>query len=84
MKPHTDGARAITELTCFAPKVGICKGKTLTSGKRLHDPPVLNILRRVSFGTGSKFGTEVAKRYGEGSEVLVFLGDKRQEKQYRK
>ena len=23
---------------------------------------------------GSKFGTDVAKRYGEGSEVLVFLG----------
>ena len=36
------------------------------------DPPVLKIQRRVNFGTGSKFGTEVAKRYGEGSEMLVF------------
>ena len=32
------------------------------------------MLRRVNFGTGNKFGTDVAKRYGEGSEVLVFLG----------
>ena len=37
------------------------------------DPPILKILRRVTFGTGSKFGTDVAKRYGKGSEVLVFL-----------
>ena len=40
----------------------------------LRDPPVLKILRRVNFGTGRKFGTDVAKRYGEGSEILVFLG----------
>ena len=42
-----------------------------------RDPPVLKVLRRVNnfnFGTGSKFGTDVAKRYGKGSEVLVFLG----------
>ena len=39
-----------------------------------REPPVLKILRRVNFGTGSKFGTDVAKRYGEGSEVHVFLG----------
>ena len=26
------------------------------------------------FGTGSKFGAEVAKLYGEGPEILVFLG----------
>ena len=38
------------------------------------DPSVLKIVRRVNFGMGSKFGTDVAKRYGEGSEVLVFLG----------
>ena len=38
------------------------------------DPSVLKIVRRVNFGTGIKFGTDVAKRYGEGSEVLVFLG----------
>ena len=42
-------------------------------------PSVLKILRRVNFGTGSKFGTDVAKRYGEGSEVLVFSRKKRQE-----
>ena len=33
----------------------------------------MRILRRVNFGAGSKFGAEVAKRYGEGSEMLVFL-----------
>ena len=43
-----------------------------------RDPPVLKILRRVNFGTGSRFGTDVAKRYGEGSEVLVFFRKKRQ------
>ena len=41
-----------------------------------RDPPVLKILRRVNFGTGRKFGTDVAKRYGQGSEMLVFLGQK--------
>ena len=35
---------------------------------------ILKTVRRVNFGTGTKFGTDVAKRYGEGSEVLVFLG----------
>ena len=40
-----------------------------------RDPPVLKILRRVNFGAGSKFSTDAAKRYGEGSEVLVFLGE---------
>ena len=44
-----------------------------------RDPPVLKLLRRVTFGTGRKFGTDVAKRYGEGSEMLVFLGKKMQE-----
>ena len=44
-----------------------------------RDPSVLKLLRRVNFGTGSKFGTEVAKRCLEGSEMLVFLGQKRQE-----
>ena len=38
------------------------------------DPPVLKILRRANFGAGSQFSTDVAKLYGEGSEVLVFLG----------
>ena len=37
-----------------------------------RDPPVLNILRGVNFGTGSEFGTDVAKHHGECSEVLVF------------
>ena len=40
------------------------------------DSPVLKLLRRVNFGAGSKFGTEVVKRYGEGSETLVLLGKK--------
>ena len=44
-----------------------------------RDPPILNILWRVNFGTGKNFGTEVAKHYGGGSEMLVFLGKKRQE-----
>ena len=43
------------------------------------DPSVLKIVRRVNFGTGSKFGTDVAKRYGEGSEVPCFSRKKRQE-----
>ena len=43
------------------------------------DPSVVKIVRRGNFGTGSKFGTDVAKRYGEGSEVLVFSRKKRQE-----
>ena len=45
------------------------------------DPPVLKILRRVNFGTGSQVGTELAKRYGEGSEMLPFS---RQEKNAEK
>ena len=44
-----------------------------------RDPPVLKILRRVNFGTGRKFGTDVAKRYGEGSEMPCFSRKKRQE-----
>ena len=43
---------------------------TLTQGT----PPVLKIVRRVNFGTGRKFGMDVAKRYGERSEMLVLLG----------
>ena len=39
-----------------------------------RDPPVWKILWSVNVGTGSKFGTEVAKRYWEGSDMLVFLG----------
>ena len=27
----------------------------------------------MNFGTGRKFGTDVGKRYGEGSEMLVFF-----------
>ena len=34
-----------------------------------RDPPVLKILRRVNFGTGRRFGTEVAKGYREDSEI---------------
>ena len=33
----------------------------------------------MNFGTGRKFGTDVAKRYGEGSEMLVFLGKRGRE-----
>ena len=33
----------------------------------------------MNFGTGSKFGTDVAKRYGEGSEVLVFSSRKKRQ-----
>ena len=33
----------------------------------------------MDFGAGSEFGPEVAKRYGEGSEMLGFLDTKRQE-----
>ena len=33
-------------------------------------------VRRVNFGTGREFGTDVAKRYGEGSGMLVFPGEK--------
>ena len=40
------------------------------------NPPVIKILRRVNFGMGSEFGTEVAKRYGEGSDMFVFLDKK--------
>ena len=40
---------------------------------------MLKILRRVDFGTGSTFGTDVANRYGEGSEVLVSLGKRGRE-----
>ena len=68
-------------------RTGIGKGVPLENGsfrkcpfleipETQGNPPVLKILRRVSFGTGSKFDTEVAKRYGEGSEMLVFLGQK--------
>ena len=39
-----------------------------------RDPLMLKILRRVNFGTGRKFGTDVRNRYGEGSEMLLFLG----------
>ena len=35
-----------------------------------RDPPVLKILQTVNFGTGREFGTDVAKRYGEGSEFF--------------
>ena len=54
--------------------------RELLSFRRLlnypRDPPVLKILRRVNFGTKKKFGTDDAKRYGEGSDMLVFLGRK--------
>ena len=42
---------------------------------KLRDPPGLKILRRANFGTGRKFGTDITKRYGEGSEMSVFLGE---------
>ena len=37
-------------------------------------PKGLKIIRRVNFGAGRKFSTDVAKRYGEGSEMLVSVG----------
>ena len=46
--------------------------------------PVLKILRRVNFGTGRKFGTEEAKRCGEGPEMLGFLGKRGRKTVYRK
>ena len=47
--------------------------------KALHprDPPVLKTLRRVSIGTGTKFGTDVAKRHGLRS--ACFSRKRRQE-----
>ena len=47
-------------------------------------PPVLKILRRVNFGTGRKFGTDAAKRYGEGSQKCWFSPGKRGRKTAQK
>ena len=44
--------------------------------KHPKDPSVLKIVRRANSLRREKFGTEVAKRYGECSEVLVFPGKK--------
>ena len=45
------------------------------SGKKPHkvfnEAFALKILQRVNRGTGSKFGTDIAKRYGEGSSDSV-------------
>ena len=38
------------------------------------DPPVLKMVRRANSLRGEKNATAIAKRYGECSEVLVFLG----------
>ena len=55
-------------------------GKKAREENLPKDPPVLKILRRVNFGMGRKFGTDAAKRYGEGSEMLnCFSRQKRQE-----
>ena len=62
--------------------MGILKKKRRTTGKKAlayrgkeaKIQVVLKILRRVNFGTGRKFGTDIAKRYGEGSEMLIFPG----------
>ena len=35
------------------------------------------LLQRVNFGMRSKFGMQAAKRYGEGSELLVLLRKKK-------
>ena len=43
------------------------------------DPSVLKIVRRANLLRRDNFGTEVAKRYGECSEVLVFLGKRGRE-----
>ena len=42
-------------------------------------PSRTKILRRVNFGTRNKFGTEVPKRYGKGSQMLDFLDKRGQE-----
>ena len=65
------------------PKYGFAYGWMKTE-THPEDPPVLKILRRVNFGTESKFGTDAAKRYGEGSEMLVFRRQKWQENGGRK
>ena len=51
--------------------------------KRPRDLPALKILRRVNFGMGRKFGTDAAQCYGEGSEMLVFLGKRCRKTVYR-
>ena len=45
-----------------------------------RDPPVLKILRRVNFGTGSKFGTDVAKTLRRELRSACFSRTRRQEK----
>ena len=47
--------------------------------KYSKDPSVLKILRRANSLRREKNATAIAKRYGECSEVLVFLGKNRQE-----
>ena len=37
------------------------------------DPPVLSLVRRENLAREEKFGPPVAKRYGECSEMFVFL-----------
>ena len=56
-----------------------CRASVLWSVKEAldvasDDPPDEALSCRVNLGTGRKFGTDVAKRCGEGSEMLVFLG----------
>ena len=43
-----------------------------------------HLIRRVNFGTVRKFGRDVAQRYREGSEMLVFFKAKEAGKRYRK
>ena len=57
---------------------------SLCSKAQPRDPPILKLLRRRNFGTGRKFGADVGKRYGEGSEMFVFLGKRGRETVYRK
>ena len=42
----------------------------------LENPLIIKGPSCTNFGTGSKFGMEVAKRYREDSELLVSLGKK--------
>ena len=51
----------------------VCDGDCFGDPKS-KAPSSTKTLRRVNFGTGSQFGTDVAKRYGEGSKVIAFLG----------
>ena len=51
----------------------------ISGGAFLSQPLWFTAERRVNFGMLSKFVTDVAKRYGEGSEIIGFSRQTRQE-----